>query len=167
MNEYPSTSITSVTDAPVSEANVLLAPRWTRLCARLFAGSLDQKLASGQHPATNPLLATRAQQLVAARFRRELADSWLDLLVEVRRPRALFDAAVPLVRNRVMGAEPQIRRLAEALVSPLVSVRGVASAIALLRDGASPLFNRDSELRLTDAVEQIIELLNPLATTTF
>jgi hypothetical protein len=166
MNQFPSSSITSVIDAPVSETSTFLAPPWIRLGARLFAASLDQKLASGEHPAASHLLASRAQQLIAAHYRRGIADSWLDLLIEVRRPRVPFDPAVLLARNSVMQAETQIRSLAEALVGPLPTVRGTAMAIAMLRDGAGPLFNRNSQLKLTDAVEQIIAQLNPLATAT-
>ena len=166
MNQFPSRSLTSVIDAPALETGAFFAPPWMRLSARIFSISLDQKLSAGQHPATSHLLATRAQQLVAPHYRRGLADSWLDLLIEVRRPRAAFDPVVPLVRSSVMEAEAQIRSLAEALVSQLPTVRGVAMAIAMLRDGAGPLFNRNTQLKLTDAVEEIIAQLNPLATAT-
>jgi hypothetical protein len=166
MNQFPSSSLTSVIDAPVSETGTFFASPWIRLGARLFATSLDEKLASGQHPVASHFLAARAQQLMAAHYRRGIADSWLDLLTEVRRPPTRFDPAVPLVRSSVMEAEAQIHFLAEALVSPLPTVRGVAMAIAMLRDGAGPLFNRNTQLKLTDAVEEIIAQLNPLATAT-
>jgi hypothetical protein len=166
MNQFPSSSLTSVVDVPVSETGTFFAPPWIRLGARLFATSLDEKLASGQHPVASHLLAARAQQLMAAQYRRGISDSWLNLLIEVRRPHTRFDPAVPLVRSNVIEAEGQIRSLAEALASPLPTVRGVAMAVAMLRDGAGPLFNRDSQLKLTDAVEEIIAQMNPLATAT-
>ena len=163
-NEYNSRSINSVIDTLVSESVPLFTPLKTRLIARLFATSLDQKLAAGQNPASSPLLSARSQQLVAARYRRSIADSWLDLLIEVRRPYLALNPSVPLGRSSVLEAEDEIHALAEALASPLPSVRGVAMSVALLRDGAGPLFNRGSDLRLTNAINGIITVLNPLTT---
>jgi hypothetical protein len=162
-NENPSNSTTSVMVAPFSETGPLFASPWVRLGARLFAASLDSKLATGEHPANSHLLAARAQQLASTHLRRGLADSWLDLLIEVRRPRNLFDPVVPLVRSRVLAAEAQIRALADALVSPLPTVRGLAMAIETLRDGAGPLFNPSSPTMLTSSIEAIIAQLNPLS----
>ena len=163
-NEYR--SITPVIDAPQSEISTFFAPVWVRLGARLFAASLDSKLADGAHPASSHLLAARAQQLASAAYRRELADSWLDLLIEARRPRRAFDSVVPLVRSRVLGAEEQIRALADDLVSPLPTVRGLAMAISTLRDGSGPLFNPSSELTLTSSIDLIVAQLNPLNSAT-
>jgi hypothetical protein len=165
-NEYTSNSITSVIDASVSKTGPLFAPPWIRLCARLFATSLDDKLAGGRDPLSSQLLSARSQQLVAAHYRRGIADSWLDLLIDVRRPFLALNPAVPLVRTSVLEAEEEIRSLAEALVVPLPTVRGVAKSVTLLRDGAGPLYNRYGRPKLTDAVEEIIAMLDPLATTT-
>jgi hypothetical protein len=165
-NENPSNSTTSVMVAPFNETGPLFASPWVRLGARLFAASLDAKLATGQHPANNHLLAARAQQLASTRYRRELADSWLNLLIEVRRPHSYFDPAVPLVRSRVLAADAQIRALADALVSPLPTVRGLAMAIETLRDGTGPLFNPTSPTKLTSSIEAIVARLNPLSSAT-
>ena len=70
---------------------------------------------------------------------------------------------MPLLRSDVLEAEDQIRSLAEVLVSPLPTVRGVAMSILTLRDGAGPLFNRNSHIRVIDAVKEILGLLDPLA----
>jgi hypothetical protein len=161
-NGNPPRSNTSVIDTLVGETNRFIAPPWIRLGARLFASSLDAKLAAGRHPATSHFLAARAQRLASAHFRRGLADSWLDLLIEVRRPRRPFDPVVPLVRSRVLAAEAQIRVLADALVSPLPTVRGLAMAIETLRDGAGPLFNPSSPLKLRSSIEAILAQINPL-----
>lgn len=160
--ENPSRSRASVMDAPFIEPRALFASPWVRIGARLFAASLDSKLATGQHPANSHWLAARAQHLASIRFRRSLADSWLDLLIEVRRPRRYFEPVVPLVRSRVIAAEAQIRALAEALVSPLPTVRGLAMAIDTLRDGSGPLFNPGSTTKLTSSIEAIVVQLNPL-----
>jgi hypothetical protein len=153
---------TSVLDAPLGETAAYFSPPWVRLGARLFASSLDSKLAAGVHPATNHLLAARAQRLASTHYRRGLADSWLDLLIEVRRPRRAFDPVVPLVRSRVLAAETQIRTLADTLVSPLPTVHGLAMAIETLRDGAGPLFNPSSPVKLSRSLDAILTQLNPL-----
>jgi hypothetical protein len=159
-------SITPVIDAPLSETSTYFVSPWVRVGARLLAASLDAKLAEGQHPASSNLLAARAQQLASVAYRRELADSWLDLLIEARRPRKAFDPAVPLVRNRVLAADAQIRSLANELVGPLPTVRGLAMAINALRDGSGPLFNPNSRLKLTSSIDLIVEQLNPLTSAT-
>jgi len=162
-NHHPSGSFTTALEAPFSEVGTFHLSPWLRLSARLLAPSLDQKLATGQHPATSGLLAARCQQLVSAESRHGIAESWLCLLVEIRRPYNPFDVAVPLARNNIVDAEHQIRSLAAALVGPLPTVRGVAMAIATLRDGAGPLFNRNSDTELTDVVDEIIAKVDPLA----
>ncbi len=164
-NKYPSRTLTSVLGAPAMENAMFLTPAWVRLGARLFAASLDSKLARGEHPASHHLLAARAQLLASARYRRGLADSWLNLLIEARRPRGPFDPVVPLVRSRVLAAEAQIRALADAIVSPLPTVHGLAMAITTLRDGAGPLYNPSSREALASSVEAIVARLNPLTST--
>jgi hypothetical protein len=161
--EHSSHSRTSTLEAEASGIDVYLVPAWLRLSARLFASSLDERLAVGVHPATNPLLAVRCQQIVAAQYRGDLAESWLRLLIEARMPYNPLSLAVPLVRSAVLAAQDQIHSLAEALVSSLPTVRGVAMSVAMLRDGAGPLFNPNSEINLTHAVEEIIAQLNPIS----
>ncbi len=160
-NDHLSQSLTAVIDTPTGH-DAAAAPSWASLIARLFAPSLDTKLAGGTHPAENPWLAARAQQLATPSYRRGIADSWLDLLIEARRARSLFDPSVPLIRSHVYGAESQIRALADALVSPLPTVRGLAMSVAALRDGAGPLFNVHSDTMLSASIERIIDTLNPL-----
>jgi hypothetical protein len=161
-HKHPFISITSLDEAPVFQTSAFF-PSWFRLATRLFAASLDPKLAAGQDPASGDLLAARAQQLMAAQYRRGIANAWLHLLIEAHRHRDPFDLSVPLVRDHVLDAEDQIRSLAEVLVSPLPTVRGVAMSIEILRDGAGPIFNRSCEMPLTDVVERVIASLNPLA----
>jgi hypothetical protein len=161
-NENPFGSTTSVMDAPANDDVIPFSSTWVRLGARLLAASLDAKLAAGEHPATNHLLAARAQRLASTQYRRGLANSWLNLLVEARRQRVLFDPAVPLVRSRVVAAEAQIHSLADALRGPLPTVRGLAMAIGMLRDGAGPLFNPASSVTLTTSINEMLERLNPL-----
>jgi hypothetical protein len=160
-NDHFSQSLTAAIETPTGH-DAVVARSWAGVIARLFAPSLDAKLAGGTHPAENPRLAARAQQLATPSYRRGIADSWLDLLIEVRRARTLFDPSVPLIRSHVFAAEAHIRALADALVSPLPTVRGLAMSVAVLRDGSGPLFNTKSDTTLTASIERIIAALNPL-----
>jgi hypothetical protein len=161
--EHSSHPSTSTLEAETPGTDAFLVPAWLRLSARLFATSLDQRLAVGVHPATSPLLVVRSQQIVAAPYRGDLAESWLRLLIEARKPYNPLGIAVPLVSSAVLAAQDQIHSLAEVLVSPLPTVRGVAMAVATLRDGAGPLFNPNCQVNLTHAVEVIIAKLNPIS----
>jgi hypothetical protein len=163
MTSYnPSRSTTSVLDAPATETATFSASPLVRLGARLFAGTLDARLSNGVSPVTSRVLAARAHQIATPRFRRDLADAWLDLLIEARRPRSPFDPSVPLMRSSVLGADAQIRALADALIAPITTVRGVAKAVAALRDGSGPLFARGS-VSLPQYVEDITAQVSPLS----
>jgi hypothetical protein len=155
-------SITTEFEALAFETDGFYFPPWLHLVARLFGASLDPKLAAGLNPASNHLLAVRAQQLMVAQYRRGVANTWLHLLIEARRPRDPFDLSIPIARDGVLEAESQIRALADALVAPLPTVRGVAMSIEILRNGAGPIFNRTSSVNLTDVVEATIASLDPL-----
>ena len=72
-----------------------------------------------------------------------------------------LNEAQAFIRSHVYGAESQIRALADALVSPLPTVRGLAMSVAALRDGAGPLFNVHSDTMLSASIERIIDTLNP------
>jgi hypothetical protein len=131
--------------------------------AKLFAPALDAKLADGLDPLTSSLTITRAQQLGSLPARQALANSWLSLLDVAPQTRLVFSPAIPIQRRRVSGAKVQIHVLARTLVRPLANVRGVAMALTILRDGAGPLFNPYSERSLTDLLDQVIDLMNPLS----
>jgi hypothetical protein len=102
-------------DITVSEERRRLRdPLWVLVAANLFGASLDNKLAEGRGPDTSPLLAARAQLLVSLTNLRALAENWLALLVEARRPAKFRNPSVPLVRGGIIAAQAQI----EALVGP-------------------------------------------------
>ena len=134
-----------------------------RALARLFAANLDAKLADGVDPLTSSLTITRAQQLGSLAERQALANNWLSLLDQVSLNRVIFSSSIPIQRRRVSAAKAQIHALARALVRPLAPVRGVAMALTILRDGSGPLFNPYSERSLTDLLDQVIDLMNPLS----
>jgi hypothetical protein len=136
---------------------------WVRLGARIFGSSLDEHLADGDKPDANPLLSARALQLSSRQLRRSIADSWLDVLIQSRQRPTRFDPRIPVVRRRVVDADDQIRAVADALVAPLTTARGVAMASSLLSDGAGPLYNPSSTVDLRSALSDVLRQLDPLA----
>jgi hypothetical protein len=69
---------------------------------------------------------------------------------------------VPIVRDRVIEAQYQIESLADALMAPLPTARGVAMARSLLSDGAGPIYNRACPIDLGSAIAEVIARLDPL-----
>ncbi len=137
---------------------------WVRLLARLGAGSLDRRLASGRAPESGRLLAARAERLTSGPVRRSLARHWRDLSTQAAGPPVPRNPRVPLCRARIIAADSDIRALTSALSTPLsVPVQGVAMANRLLRDGAGPLYNRSCPTDLSDALRRVIQLLDPAA----
>jgi hypothetical protein len=132
-----------------------------RLLARLFGLSLDRRLAIGEAPESGRLLAVRAQQLVALRWRRELARHWEHLLEMARRPPRSGTQAW-LSRDRILAAETDVRELATQLRAPLpVRAAGVAAAHVLLTDATGPLYNRRNATALTGQLRDISAQLDP------
>ncbi|MFZ1063871.1 MAG: hypothetical protein WAN30_10450 [Acidimicrobiales bacterium] len=138
-------------------------PLTAMISAHLFGGVLDDRLAKGRSPASSALLATRAQLIVSPTHRRMLAESWLSLLGKAQRPTVhVRSPQVPVARSTILAAQDQIRALANALLAPMVTPRGVAMANVLLSDGSSPIYYRDSAIDLRMKVQEVIARLNPL-----
>ena len=157
---------TIVTGGPLAVRPSRLAVRPSRLAdrlsARLFGASLDRELAAGRVPESSPLLAARAQHIVALRSRRRLAGDWEHLLRSARRARGMYQQAVPVRRDRVIAAEPAINELVRRITAPLpVPARGVAMATALLTDPLGPVFNPRSLVSLAAALEAVLAQLDP------
>ncbi len=69
---------------------------------------------------------------------------------------------MPLPRERILAAAPEILDLAARLRAPApVPVRGVAMAHRLLTDGAGPLYRRGSASVLSDAIAAVSRHLDP------
>ena len=134
-----------------------------RVGARMLGASLDNKLAEGRAPETSRLLATRSQLIVSPTMRRELADNWLDLLVQARETAAVLDPRVPLILDRIVVAQTQIQELADALLAPMPTSRGVAMARSLLSDGSGPIYNSACSTDLGLALREVVARLDPLA----
>ena len=150
------------------ETTVLEGPRADLVSLRFIFGarilgiSLDDKLAEGNSPETSRLLATRARLIVTMAQRQALARNWLDVIACARAPYAPLSPSVPMVRNRVIEAQDQIESLADALMAPPPTVRGVAMASSLLSDGAGPIYNRACPVDLGSAIGEVIARLDPL-----
>ena len=154
---------TPLADSSLDDARSVGVPLTVMISARLFGGVLDDRLAKGTSPASSALLATRAQLIVSPTHRRMLAESWLSLLGKAQRPTVhVRSPQVPVARSTVLAAQVQIRELANALLAPLVTPRGVAMASALLSDGSSPIYYRESAMDLRLKVQEVIARLNPL-----
>jgi hypothetical protein len=136
--------------------------RWDGFLARLRATSLDRRLAAGRSPESNRLLATRAQQLAAPETRRALAHNWERVLDRTRRTPVPRSPRLPLVRDRVIDVEGDVREMLTYLCAPLpTAARGVAMASLLLTDGTGPLFYRQRSTELRTALRQAIAQLAP------
>jgi len=135
---------------------------WIRLLAHLRAGSLDRQLASGLAPESSRTLAARAEMLVSWPRRQSLAENWRALSERATAKPALLTGRAPLCRDRIIGADTHIGEMVRALSTPLpVPARGVAMASWLLADGAGPLYNRKCAMDLSDALDRVVELLDP------
>ncbi len=139
------------------------SPRWVALVARVAGPSLDERLAEGASPESSALLSARAQLVTSPAMRRALSESYLDILIQAREDRRLFDLRVPVLGERILDSEELVRQVADALRAPLVTVRGVSLARALLSDGAGPLYYAASPRGLSASLREILTRLDPLA----
>ncbi|MGH9018671.1 MAG: hypothetical protein ACRDY1_13060 [Acidimicrobiales bacterium] len=137
---------------------------WHRLAARLWAPSLDRRLAAGRPPERGVLTATRAGALVTPAARQRLAENWEHLMARVRVPETGRRGQVPLCRGRILEAGPAVRRMLVALTAPgPVPALGVAMAGRLLGDGTGPLYNRRCPADLGQSLDRITGRLDPSA----
>lgn len=123
------------------------------MLAWIFSWRLDEALAEGADPERDPLIACRAARLVEPATRRELAEGLRDTVeaAVLTRPRG---AAVPVAAEAVRANSGLLLALAARLDSEMpVGACGVARAQILLTDGASPLYQPATPLRLQNAVE--------------
>ncbi len=128
-------------------------PLTRRLLARARHWRLDEALAQGADPSSDPLLTCRAQQLTSRTMRHRLALGLRDLVERAEHPRRP-GSAVPIARLSVTSTRDGLLELADRLDgNDSVRARGVATTNLLLTDGASPLWLRSAPRELDDAVE--------------
>lgn len=134
-------------------ALILRRNRWfLRLTARTLAYSLDRRLAEGSLPEKSPLLAARAQQLIARRHRDFLAERWVALISGVQRSAAPNSKRALVNRAAIVSCENTIGEIEQQLRSTAaIGLQGVALLNDLLSDGCGPLYDpgRSKELKAT------------------
>jgi hypothetical protein len=134
--------------------------RFALLTAHLLAGPLDRDLAQGR--SSGRRLAARSELLDSPAMRRALAEDWTNLLDRARTPAVWPSRRVSLNRARIVECEPEIRALIAAVLAPRPrSVRGLAMASELLRDGTGPLYNRRRSHELSLDIAAAIAALAP------
>ena len=134
---------------------------WDRLLARLRASRLDRDLAAGAPLGASRALALRAEMLVSAQYRRDLADSASRVLAAAAQPTFSGRARAPVCRDRVRGCSEEFERLIHLLLAAgPVSAQGVAKASVLLADAKGPLYHSassdDLRARVRDAADALI-----------
>jgi hypothetical protein len=108
--------------------------------ARLAAPRLDARLAAGEDPLSDVVLACRARRLVSGRARRRLACG-LERAWSIPPGHAVLSAAVAVDERAVKVARPALLQLASALRSRAdVEPRGVAITQILLTEPSSALY---------------------------
>jgi hypothetical protein len=108
--------------------------------ARVVGRRLDARLAAGEDPQSDVVLACRSRLLVSGRSRRRLA-SGLERAWSTPAGHAVLSAAVPVDERAVEVARPALQQLASALRSRAdVEPRGVALTQILLTEPCSALY---------------------------
>jgi hypothetical protein len=131
-----------------------------RLLARLQAPTLDRRLAAGEPTGSDRLTTVRADVLREWTTRAVLANGWAAVLERADGSRALIDSRIPVVRQRVREAEPDIRAMIDVLRDSLpVQARGVAMASRLLSDGTGPLYSVRNAEDLRAGVQEALHHL--------
>jgi hypothetical protein len=104
---------------------------------------LDQELAAGVRPDSDPLLRERAQILLSRESRLRMASGIDRARRQAERP-ALHTAQVPVRSQAVRDAAPALERLAYRMRGHLpISPQGAAKTNILLTDGSGPLYGPD------------------------
>jgi len=109
--------------------------------ARVAARPLDARLAAGEDPLSDVVLACRSRRLVSGRSRRRLARG-LERAWSMPPEHAVLSAAVAVDERAVEVARPALQQLASALRSRTdVEPRGVAITQILLTEPCSALYH--------------------------
>ncbi len=137
------------------------APLRLRLRVYLTRPRLDRQIAVGGACAVSAALELRARQLSSPRIRLQLARNLRGVVEYVdRRGSRPALSAVVIDRHAVASGRHAILGLAERLeAEDPVSPRGVVLVRRLLSDGLGPLFNRNSQQTVIQAVWNIVEAL--------
>jgi hypothetical protein len=135
---------------------------WDRLLMRLRAHRLDLDLARGASPDATVAMALRAQMLVSAAVRRDLARSAQRIVTAAIHTSPQGCLPVPICRDRVRDAAGEFAELTRRLLAAgPVTARGVAQASLLLSDARGPLYHRANPGDLRSMVREAAGALEP------
>jgi hypothetical protein len=131
-----------------------------RVQARLLATGLNARIAAGEDPASDRMLAIRSRQLLSRRERNRLAVAIERL--EVRSSRRLgISAAIPVDARALKVARPALAQLAQALRErETVVSRGVALTKLLLTEPSSPLYRPPHSAAVYEAARHALLALS-------
>jgi hypothetical protein len=116
-----------------------------KLKALLHTNRLDEDLACGADPNSDPLRHERALELLEAETRRRIAANLRQALAEAEAPRRPFSVKAPIARAALRDSREDVEDVADRLASPApVSPQGVAKARMLLTDGTGPLYGEET-----------------------
>jgi hypothetical protein len=127
------------------------------------APRLDDRIARGEDPASDPALARRAERLTAAGERSALAAALDAVIADAERGPTRFSVRVQPRRRAVRECTGDLLSLAARLRDgEPVDAQGVAMVAVLVRDGASPLFYSGAPRTLTHTVRSARHALDPV-----
>jgi hypothetical protein len=122
---------------------------------------LDERLAHGADPDTDPLLTRRAAQLTTRSTRTDIAEGLESALAEARKAWSV-SARLPLRRAEIRACADDIVALAARLRDDEpIDVAGAAMAASLVFDGTGPIYH-DGAVPLRYAVRSARMALDPL-----
>jgi hypothetical protein len=117
---------------------------------------LDQELAAGVSPDSDPLLRERAEFLLSRKSRLRMASGLDRTRRQAERP-ALHTAQLPVREGAVREAGPLLEKLAYRLRGYLpISPQGAAKTHILLTDGSGPLYSPAGKPDLKTAVRSAL-----------
>jgi hypothetical protein len=134
---------------------------WLRLRVWQRRSALTAALAAGIEPDADPALTRLAHELIGAPNRVRVADALDRILRDAAEPPRPWTATVPLNRREILVARDELGAVVTRLRAPQpVPVRGMALAERLLRDGRSPLYDRearDGVWRLARTTQRLLD----------
>jgi hypothetical protein len=141
-------------DAAMSKLSLKVRAWWLR-------DELDERLAHGADPMSDPVLVHRAAQLLSPSTRDDFADTLERALRDARSTWSL-SARLPLRRHALIACSDDVLALAHRLRDGRpIDVAGAAQVSRLIFDGAGPLY-RDGKVTLQHAVRSARLALEPI-----
>jgi hypothetical protein len=124
-----------------------------RFKSRIRATRLDHELAGGASPEASMALALRARALVQPAQGPRLAAA-LQRIMSAADPSSSVRLRVPVNREAVRAARPELQQLADRLRSEPMDAHTIARVRTLVTEGNSPLYrlgsSRDLRLEIAD-----------------